>query len=345
MAVTITSNGGGATADVSVEEGQVAVTTVTANGDDPPVSFGTDTSPDQGAFSIDPDTGVLTFNSPPDFDNPTDDNLDGVYEVTVLAADQSESDTQEISVTVVGDLTTNLIGYWTLDEASGTRADSHDDNDLTDNNTVTQQTGKVADCAQFTAANSEMLEITDNADLSTGNIDFTFAGWVYLDSKGANRGIAGKSTGGDFGEYEWELRFQNSTDRFLFSVQDGTSNANGVSANNLGAPSTATWYFIVVWHDAAANTINIQVNDGTVDSAAYSSGSWDSTLPFRIGKVSTLFWDGRIDECGFWKRVLIPAQRTYLYNAGSGRTYADFAEEESVATAAIMHHRRTQGMS
>ena len=41
-----------------------------------------------GAFDIDTNTGVLTFGAAPDFENPTDSNLDNVYEVVVLVNDQ-----------------------------------------------------------------------------------------------------------------------------------------------------------------------------------------------------------------------------------------------------------------
>ena len=73
-----------------------------------------------------------------------------------------------------------LIAYWTLDEASGTRVDAHGNNDLSDNNTVTSTTGKVGDAAAFATANSEYLSRADNADLSVGNIDFTFDLWLNL---------------------------------------------------------------------------------------------------------------------------------------------------------------------
>lgn len=38
-------------------------------------------------------------------------------------------------------LTDNLISWWSLDEASGTRYDSHGTNHLTDNNTVSSEAG------------------------------------------------------------------------------------------------------------------------------------------------------------------------------------------------------------
>ena len=48
--------------------------------------------------------GVLTFRSPPDFENPTDADGDNVYEITVIATDnQSLTDKVHISVTVIND--------------------------------------------------------------------------------------------------------------------------------------------------------------------------------------------------------------------------------------------------
>ena len=80
-------------------------------------------------------------------------------------------------------LLTNLQAWYTLDEASGTRADSSGNgNSLTDVNTVTQAAGKLTNAAQFTRANSERLTIADNTSLSMGDIDFTLCAWVYFDT-------------------------------------------------------------------------------------------------------------------------------------------------------------------
>src|SRR6056300_304684 len=51
--------------------------------------------------------------------------------------------------------TTDLVSFWKLDEASGTRVDAFGSNDLTDNNTVGQGTGTVyANAADFERSNS-----------------------------------------------------------------------------------------------------------------------------------------------------------------------------------------------
>jgi hypothetical protein len=194
-------------------------------------------------------------------------------------------------------------------------------NTLTDNNTVTQNPGKINNAAQFTADNSEYLSHIDNAALSTGDIDYSIAAWVYLDSKPvADMHLVDKSSIG--GNFEYRLAYIKAADRFRFYVSgDGTASTS-ITANSLGVPSLSTWYFIMAWHNSVANTINIQINNGIVDSASYASGSFDGTSQFRIGRgLTSNYLDGRIDEVGFWKRVLTAAEITALYNSGNGFTY------------------------
>src|SRR5688572_29665368 len=81
-------------------------------------------------------------------------------------------------------LLTSLIAHWRLEETSDTRFDAHSTNHLTDNNTVASATGKLGTAASFTAANQESLAIADNAALSMGDLDFTLAGWVYINVSG-----------------------------------------------------------------------------------------------------------------------------------------------------------------
>ena len=99
---TITSDGGGATASISIPENTTAVTTVTAT--DPEngtVTYSITGGADAAKFSIDPLTGVLVFNTAPDFDVPTDANADNNYEVQVTVTDAGNlTDVQDITVSV-----------------------------------------------------------------------------------------------------------------------------------------------------------------------------------------------------------------------------------------------------
>ena len=98
----ITSDGGGASASVVVDENQTAVTTVTAT--DPEgdtLTYSISGGIDAAAFSIEQSSGVLTFVAPPDFEAPTDDGANNVYDVQVQVEDGNVGvDVQDIAVTV-----------------------------------------------------------------------------------------------------------------------------------------------------------------------------------------------------------------------------------------------------
>jgi hypothetical protein len=95
---SITSNGGGATASISVNEEQTAVTAVTA---DQEGEFSIVGGADAAFFTIDSETGILSFLSAPDFEDPQDSDGDNEYEVTVQILADGLAGTQIITVTVV----------------------------------------------------------------------------------------------------------------------------------------------------------------------------------------------------------------------------------------------------
>jgi len=216
-------------------------------------------------------------------------------------------------------LTNNLQAFWELEEASGTRADRHSTNQLTDNNTVTSNPGKVGTAGQFTSANSEYLTRADNASLSTGDIDFTFAAWLYADTLPGTTMYAVTKWSWDASLNEYTI-VMLSSNKLRFQVR--SSSAYGIAEWGSTA-STGTWYFVVGWHDSVNNVVGISVNDGTPVTVAHTTGVQDTTTPFGIGQNGELteYWNGRIDQVGFWKRTLTTAEKTALYNNGNGLSY------------------------
>jgi len=105
-APVITSNGGGDSAYTSIQSGNAAATTVAASDEDSGQTLIYsiyDIGDDKYEFSITSDTGILTFNSAPNYNNPTDSNGDNIYEVIVKVEDGQFPllfDTQTIFITV-----------------------------------------------------------------------------------------------------------------------------------------------------------------------------------------------------------------------------------------------------
>jgi hypothetical protein len=181
---------------------------------------------------------------------------------------------------------------------------------------LTTTAGKVGNATVFNGAG--VFYSPHHADLP-GDFDFTFSCWVYMTSKSATKDFISRWSG----TQQIIIGYVTGTDRFRFVVRNRTNTANPiVYANNLGSPSINTWYHIVCWHDATADTINIQVNDGTVDSLAHADGVNAGADLFLIGgRSSGDAANAYIDEVGYWKRVLTSGERTSLYNGGAGITY------------------------
>ncbi|MCB1497129.1 MAG: cadherin domain-containing protein [Bauldia sp.] len=101
-APVIVSDGGGDAAALSVAENTTAVTIVQATDENAgtKLKYSISGGADAAKFEIDPVTGSLSFNPPPDFENPTDAGADNVYDVVVKVSDGKLADTQAIAVTI-----------------------------------------------------------------------------------------------------------------------------------------------------------------------------------------------------------------------------------------------------
>ena len=220
---------------------------------------------------------------------------------------------------------TSLVAWWSLNETSGTRNDSHGSNHLADGNTVLYGTGKQGNAADFERDNSEYLYIADNAALSMGDIDFTVGAWVNVESTAVSGIVLSKY---DYGATQREFQLEVTSAPYAQFIVSNNGTATVIAQWNTSALSTGTWYFLVAWHDAAANTINIQVNNGTAVSTAHTTGVLSGTSPFAIGSrfnsgTPISFFDGLVDEAFVFKRVLTADEKTWLWNGGNGRAYSE----------------------
>ena len=108
-------------AGISIQENTTLVTQVQAGdneGDDITYSI---TGDDATLFTINPETGVLSFITAPDWEDPTSQNGGNQYFVTVIASDGSLSDDIELLVTVtnVNEAERTVIDVATLDPSEG----------------------------------------------------------------------------------------------------------------------------------------------------------------------------------------------------------------------------------
>jgi hypothetical protein len=230
-------------------------------------------------------------------------------------------------------LLTNLDHYWKLDEAAASDAavDAVGSETLPASNNPTATGGKLNGGRGFSAAFSRSL-ISPSGTLNPGDTDFTFQAWVYLTDKTVIRTILSKwATVSFVPNYTFIMGYANTLDRYFWEVTpDGTTgSAGGVAADNFGIPAALTWHLVHAWHDSINNLIGISVNAGAADTVSYSTGCFSNTsarIEFGSNEhASTGFWEGIIDEVGFWSRVLTSGERTALYNGGAGLDFSAFS--------------------
>ena len=101
-APAITSDGGGATGLIQVDEGGTTVTTATASDVDTTgsLSWAIVGGADAGRFTIDATTGVLSFAQATDHEAPLDVGGDNVYTVRIQVSDGVQTSWQDLLVTV-----------------------------------------------------------------------------------------------------------------------------------------------------------------------------------------------------------------------------------------------------
>ncbi|MFO1001920.1 MAG: cadherin repeat domain-containing protein [Planctomycetaceae bacterium] len=163
---------------------------------------------DAAKFTIDGSTGVLSFLTAPDFENPTDANSNNVYEVTVAVSDGSLSTTQAVSITIL-DVASSLVVTTAVDNNdSGIASGSSYTNEWLNANKGTD--GKISLREAIIAANN-----TAGADTITFNL--AAGGSGYVDPTPGSPGS---------GDEYWSISVQSALPTITSAVVlDGTSQA------------------------------------------------------------------------------------------------------------------------
>lgn len=225
-----------------------------------------------------------------------------------------------------GSLSTSIQSYWNMNEVSGDRSDSFGNNLLTDSGGTLSVVGIRGQAALFASAQSNVLFKISNSSLTTGNINFSIAGWVYFNSNTGSSSLQMVAAKRDNSGVNLEWQIYRSESSLFFSVGSGGGGTKFIQATSFGAITSGTWYNFVAWHSNGSH-VGVSVNL-SANTSPYTNGVITGSAPFVVGAIDTgstsdfLWLDGRVDELGFWKKVLSAQERRDIYGGGSGNTYS-----------------------
>lgn len=225
-------------------------------------------------------------------------------------------------------LTDNILAYWGLGEASGTRADATGNgNDLSPSGTPGNTTGVIGSGVQLVGASSQYLTRA-KASLSagfTGYASHTLTFWMnsptwttttyfIISHRNATGGAFSMTNSGGAGLFYHYL-------------------SSAFSPITLSASGNNTTTFFAVGYNAATGKQFVSVNGGalTESSRTFTNNGGDFSIGYDTSGGLAKF-NGWIDEVGFWTRALSLAEIQQLYNSGAGLAYPF-----TTSTPAMLH--------
>jgi hypothetical protein len=190
------------------------------------------------------------------------------------------------------------------------------------------KTTRAVGAVGFQRTSSQYLKFNNNVFTTLGGgVPFEIAFWFQPHEVATSSKIVSKWDVGTSREYTINL----SASKIRFSVADSTDTAiHTIDADNFGTLSNGVWYYVHVWHHTAGGGyIGVGVND-IWDTAytGYSNGiNSDTNNELFIARdhdLSTAYFDGYLDQLAIWRQAgLTEEQRTWCYNYGHGRSWAD----------------------
>jgi hypothetical protein len=234
-------------------------------------------------------------------------------------------------ITAGTNLLSGLIAYWKLEEASGTRYDSHGSYDLTENVGIDNGVGVKGDCAvsNSTYDGGRSLTIFPSPYDSVGS-SWSLSFWIA-----ANGGDAPQVFPNAWGNCCLFTIPTIDGDQILFGQiwKDGESGGGHTDISKSGI-YTGGFVHVAITHDLPTKTVRVYYNSveehiityiTSLNSVSGSGGEENSVLSMFGGDTTGTNYagPGKLDEVGIWGRVITAAEVSALYNGGSGITYEE----------------------
>lgn len=223
---------------------------------------------------------------------------------------------------IYAQMSNGLVGYWKLDEASGSVLDATGSNTGTNSGATPNQAGKINTAYSFNGTNSGI--IVNNTAFNFGTAtDFSFSAWVKT-TYGSDQFIIAKYNTG----YTPGIMLGTDQNKPYACIRDGV----GSGANEIVIVSGTTnindnnWHFVVATFDRDGY-LRLFLDGSEQASASISSlaetvnNSNNFCIGFRDYASLPYVFNGSIDEAGVWNRVLSSTEILTLYNGGAGLTY------------------------
>jgi len=211
----------------------------------------------------------------------------------------------------------SLVGLWTMDEGAGSTSGVSTTTDASGNgNTGTwygtgtgtsgyYSPGKVGPWAGYFNGSNDYIQIPSSSVFVYNN-GFTFSLWLNLNNVSANEGIIGQS---DLNSFYIDFQTDGGS-KIRWETNVGQSFDSNYSFQ------TGQWYMLTGTYNFSSGFSSIYVNGNLDRQVSATAKSNFQNIPIKIGKYSSLYFPGLIDDVRIYNRALSAAEIQVLYNGG-----------------------------
>jgi len=267
-------------------------------------------------------TGTIDYTSPPNLtvggsETQSNDYDGAIDEVRVYNRALSSTEAEKLYKWAPGP-----VGYWKMDEGSGTRYDvSGYGNDVVETSgTVDTVRGKFGKAGDFEMDDTEYLEISDGSQTGLNPAaSFSFGGWIKWESYNDWTYIITKENAGESEiGYAFYTRTGGSNNiRFTTSTDGTVGNAHGTFYSYI--PTVGQWYHFFFVYDHENTDKIIYKNGVEVARDDWTGPTHASSKAFILGyndQGGGTYFDGQLDEVKFYNYTRTQEQIIEDMNAG-----------------------------
>lgn len=204
--------------------------------------------------------------------------------------------------------------------------------DATMSGTVTTTTGILGNAWTYDIGGNNWrtgITVDDLIDVATG--DASINTWAYPTTTNARDVIA---------DYDHNFFMDKTATKFSCKARDYPL-GNSVTVETNSTYSINNWYMISCVLNNTAGILSIYLNGTYENAVTLASGSVTSVSSVGTYAIGGGYYSnggynsfgGKIDETGFWGRVLTNSDISYLYNSGSAQAYPFTMDETQVTPA------------
>lgn len=225
-------------------------------------------------------------------------------------------------------LGSEAVGIWNFDEGSGGTA--NDTSGYSNNGTITGASWSDdtpndsvgSGNGKYSLSFDGVGDYVDMGNASSLNIgsSFTASAWVKITDPATDyQGILIKAENDNpesVGQQGWELIYRSVSVGYRFHIND-ENNLTTSAVSGLPSGSLQDWHFVSGVYNASDHTAKLFIDGVEKVSRSYTPASFNAVgNNFKVGKISTLYSRGLIDDVSLYASPLSITEIKKLYAEG-----------------------------